>query len=294
VRAVALVPLLSGCVLITASERDVQALHWVDVGIGGEATCGVRTDGTVRCWGDAALTDWAAAAPTGADFVSVSVGYRHACALRDDGSAACFGNPIVFGDDGHATALPGPYAWLLAGLDKSCAGSDDGTYECVNPPTNWTNDAPTGAVDTLAVWYGACAVERATGALTCWGENGPPPVLPAGVAPVALAMGLDSTLCVLDDDGVARCGSLSYDGGGTLSLASDDLQQIAVVGEEFACGLTTSGAIECFGDQIHDAMADPPGGTWSHLAVGSVVGCAVGADHRLGCWGDRTDPRFPR
>ena len=51
-------------------------------------TCGVRTDGSVACWG---LDSFGEATPPEGEFVSVSAGWRHTCGVRTDGAAACWG-----------------------------------------------------------------------------------------------------------------------------------------------------------------------------------------------------------
>ena len=53
-------------------------------------TCGVRTDGTVECWGDEYLSQ----APAGT-FAAVSAGVWHTCGIRTNGTVSCW-----FGDDG--------------------------------------------------------------------------------------------------------------------------------------------------------------------------------------------------
>jgi Regulator of chromosome condensation (RCC1) repeat len=51
-------------------------------------TCGVRTDGTLACWGDDSAGQ---STPPGGTFTTVSAGGNHACAVRTDGGVVCWG-----------------------------------------------------------------------------------------------------------------------------------------------------------------------------------------------------------
>ena len=54
---------------------------------GGGHTCGVRSNGSVACWGG----NWGGrSTPPAGSFVSVSAG-DHTCGVRSDGSVACWG-----------------------------------------------------------------------------------------------------------------------------------------------------------------------------------------------------------
>ena len=55
----------------------------VSVGAGGGRTCGLRTDGSVECWGKVIVP------PTG-KFTSVDSGTT-ACGVRNDGALECWG-----------------------------------------------------------------------------------------------------------------------------------------------------------------------------------------------------------
>ena len=58
-------------------------------------TCGLRTDGTVACWG---LNLDEQASPPGGIFAQVSAGGDHTCGLQTDGTLDCWGR----NDDGQA------------------------------------------------------------------------------------------------------------------------------------------------------------------------------------------------
>ena len=67
--------------------------------LGWRHSCGLRTDGTITCWG------WnedsgQATAPAG-QFSAVSAGRRHSCGLRTDGTITCWGRNL-YGHGGRA------------------------------------------------------------------------------------------------------------------------------------------------------------------------------------------------
>ncbi|MBK6847393.1 MAG: hypothetical protein IPG96_07565 [Proteobacteria bacterium] len=60
------------------------------VSAGNGYACGVRTNGTLACWGSD--TYGKAAAPLGGTFSSVSAGNQHTCAVRSTGTVTCWGD----------------------------------------------------------------------------------------------------------------------------------------------------------------------------------------------------------
>ena len=91
-------------------------------------TCGVRTDGTLACWGYKG--DGAATPPT-STFTRVSAGRYHACGLRTDGIMLCWG----FNANGQATPPFGTFTEVSAGQYHNCGVRTDGSITC------WGNNA---------------------------------------------------------------------------------------------------------------------------------------------------------
>ena len=58
----------------------------IGVSDGGQHTCGLRTDGAIRCWGDRRVN-----LPDD-NYVSIGVGYGHSCGLYRDGTVVCRGS----------------------------------------------------------------------------------------------------------------------------------------------------------------------------------------------------------
>ena len=82
-------------------------VKFASVSAGERHTCGVRTDGTVACWG---VDEGGGGTPPEGQFASVSAGGSlfgdHTCGVRTDGTVACWGDD----DGGRATPPEGKFA----------------------------------------------------------------------------------------------------------------------------------------------------------------------------------------
>lgn len=125
---------------------------------------------------------------------------------------------------------------------------------------------------------------------TSWTWGVPSAWGPAGAATPA-SLPQDVTLAA--DPSVAR-----YDLEWSSSTAGSKNWGQVAVGKEAACGITTSHALYCWGDNTEGATAqgttigttsDPAKvGTaldWDQVAVGTRHACAINRDHELFCWG---------
>ncbi len=61
------------------------------VSAGAHHTCGLKTDGTLACWG---RNDYGQATPPAGTFSQVSAGGYHTCGLKTDGTLACWGRQL--------------------------------------------------------------------------------------------------------------------------------------------------------------------------------------------------------
>ena len=86
-------------------------------------SCGLRSDGTITCWGsnDEGQTN----APSG-QFTSLSSGSAHSCGLRGDATIACWGDNQFE----KAQAPAGTFTAVAAGGLHSCALRSNGTIGC--------------------------------------------------------------------------------------------------------------------------------------------------------------------
>ena len=98
------------------------------VSAGVRHTCGVRTDGTVECWGHDGS---GRATPLPGEFASVSAGGFHTRGVRPGGSVECWGsNEDLFGNKvGQATPPSGEFASASAGEFHTCRVRRDGSVQ---------------------------------------------------------------------------------------------------------------------------------------------------------------------
>ncbi len=85
---------------------------------GGDHSCGVRTDGTLACWGRNGFGQ--ANAPAGT-FTAVSAGFAHTCGVRTNGTLACWGR----NGSGQATPPAGTFTAVSAGELPHLRGKDE-------------------------------------------------------------------------------------------------------------------------------------------------------------------------
>jgi alpha-tubulin suppressor-like RCC1 family protein len=145
----------------TATNRSTPTLvsggftDWVAVFAGGSHTCGVRSAGSLYCWGDNSYGKLGDGTTTNrtvptlvfggfSDWRKVSAGSDHTCAIRGSGIAYCWGGnswgQLGNGSSSNATAPVLVYGDII----------------------DWTQIA-SGSTYTCAI--------RGSGELYCWGEN---------------------------------------------------------------------------------------------------------------------------
>jgi hypothetical protein len=160
-------------------------------------TCGLLTDGAVRCVGDAGVV---AQAPREAGFVKLAAAERFACAARQDGEVVCWGEgaDIAPPDGLRAVSLSGGDSFMcalssggaarcwggrgfamlpsagvksLASAGESvCALTVMGVPVCFGPIGQLA--APPRLFTELAVGRRHVCGLDAMGAVTCWGDTG--------------------------------------------------------------------------------------------------------------------------
>ena len=166
-------------------------------------TCGLTTQGGVRCWGsnpDGELGDGNTtnrSTPALSDVLTgvqaIATGYRHTCALMSNGGVRCWGYNFYgqLGDGTTIDRLSPPTSDLLSGVQAIAAGEghtcallagggvrcwghnhvgqlgDGTTTDRLNPPSS---DGLTGVQAIAAGAAHTCALMR-SGGVRCWGTN---------------------------------------------------------------------------------------------------------------------------
>ena len=96
--AIATVVLATACGKASISAADAGSggvdsspFGFLQIASRGDHACGLRTHGTLACWGVDLSGE--TVAPTGT-FLQVTMGSEHACALRTDDTVTCWGGSV--------------------------------------------------------------------------------------------------------------------------------------------------------------------------------------------------------
>lgn len=109
--------------LVPVRVRDTAGTgywtDWVDFSVGGQTTCGVRSNGELYCWGSengyemlgngagAGIRDTPSLVSGGfTDWIKVSIGGHQACAIRGNGNMYCWGKNNYAQNGNTSTASP--------------------------------------------------------------------------------------------------------------------------------------------------------------------------------------------
>lgn len=158
---------------------------------GGDFSCALMSDATVRCWGEnadgrlnTALDDNELVVPEPVlgleGVVDLTAGGKHACAVAEDRSVLCWGlnrdidTAQTWGVVLGPTAPPTSNVQLIdSNFNYTCSAEGDGTFvSCFGRSDGDGEFAPnfTSPVDKLAVGqHHVCAIE--SGNVRCWGSD---------------------------------------------------------------------------------------------------------------------------
>ena len=285
--------------------------------------CGLRTDGTIACWG---INDYGQAnAPSGA-FNSLAVSNYHACGLRTEGTIACWGR----NNYGQTNAPSGTFTWVQTWPSYSCGLRNSGAIECWGDQTigkvksytpggtltaisaggvHWCalRDDQTIACDGIfpaaetnppngrfiGVYAGgsqSCGWSVANKYI-CWGSRGDNPFaanIPPGLAPTSLVHG-SFHACGLRTDQTIACWIWDRDSdrrGLNYGQEIPPPGQFTVLasGGFDTCGLRTDRTIACWGQNAFQGRIRPPEGEFTAIS-GNGTFCGLRTDQTIACWG---------
>lgn len=303
------------------APTKVAGDDWIDVFTGGAHSCGLRSDGSVWCWGGGASLD-----PANVSFSSTPVPIEIPATIRALGHGTLSDHTCAIDVDGRL--------WCWGSNDDFATGATRDTTS----PHQVSID---GAVDEVATSGSSTCARTVEGAVFCFGHgssgqlgdgvatsghaSAEPLEVPLPGPAVSIAVGL-AHACARGDDGVDRCwgdNSAGAIGDGTSGPDNARLTPTPAVpwgggpvaqgftaiavGGAGTCGLR-DGSLWCTGTRIHGALGNDDAaaecslsnasscivttpqpvaaeGTWTDVATGDGHACALASDDTLWCWG---------
>lgn len=247
------------------------------VDVGWFHTCGVRTDGSVVCWGDDAFDQLI---PPIGPFERVVAGDVNTCAVASDGSVSCWGQ-----DTGGESSPPdGAYRQVDLGAFHGCGVRSDSTVVCWGSDYWEQSSPPTGAFRQVGAGFSFSCGLRTDGSISCWGDDtygqSTPPIGTFNEISVSNAHG-----CGVQPDGTVSCWGNDEHGQSTPPTGSFGS---VTAGDFHTCGLRLDGTVACWGDDGH-SQASPPTGTFASISAGGYHTCGIRTDGNLVCWGDDSE-----
>lgn len=274
---------------------------------GGDHSCALGADGTLRCWGyngygqlgtgNTSNQPTPVLVPVGNGNTAIATGYSNTCALSSAGAVRCWGvydrACNSFGCSFAAHLSPTSVAGLASGVTAIAAGE-----------------------------FFNCAITTG-GAVACWGDNydgqlgnlgttDPDPFtlfaidgLGSGVLDVSAG---DDHACALRTDGSVRCWGRNGQGQLGDGSSTDRFPPVPVAGlggvaqvgagGSHSCARTDAGGVQCWGNNGSGQLGDNepwfrstpiavPGldSGVTALSTGAFHNCAVAAGGAVKCWG---------
>ena len=264
----------------TATETP-SPVKLLSVDSGQVHTCGVKTDGSVVCWG----SDWyGQSTPPSGSFLQVSAGDSHTCGVKMDGSVVCWGG----NDLGQSEPPPWSFTSVSAGLSFSCGVKTDRSVVCWGDrsevaPRYTMDPPPSGSFSSVSAGNGVVCGIRTDGTAVCWdaGTSRAPGAPPSGL--YSYISVTTSTACAVKTDGAVVCWGDNSSGEATPPEGS--FKDVSM-GGGFACGTRTNGSVACWGYDPWNVSSSVPEGSFSSVSAGYHHACGVRTDSSVACWGE--------
>ncbi len=131
----------------------------------------------------------------------------------------------------------------------------------------------------------ACAV-KTDGTAVCWGRNSLGASKPPTGTYRSLSAGNDETVAIKTTTSLLHFGADSY----LKTVPTGTFSSISTGDRIHGCGVRTTGAIACWGDDSHGQTSQAPTtGTFRAVTTGGYHSCAVRQNGTVTCWGRNDD-----
>ena len=273
--------------VLPASGEAAQAaaIDTPQVSAGGEHSCAIIGDGTVRCWGS--NLDGQRSVPSDLGAVSyLSVRLNSSCAITSAGELRCWGA----NDQGQRDLPPtlGGVSQVSAGGLHTCAVTTSSELRCWGANSDGQLNIPStlGSVSQVSAGRNHTCAITSGGTLRCWGANGNGQTnVPSNLGTVTQVTTGDYHTCAITSGGTLRC--WGYNGDGQTSVPSNlgSVSQVSA-GANHTCALTSGGSLRCWGSNWAGQRTVPTNlGTVRQVSAGENHTCAVPTGGTVRCWG---------
>ena len=248
---------------------------YTEVVAGADFSCGLKSDGTIACWGD---LGWGITDPPQGEFQAIGAGFGFACGVSVNGAIDCWGSREFIGTDNP----PGAFTSVSAGRAHACGVRPDGEGFCWGNNRQGETVVPQGSFLSIVTGSGHSCGLRADGSVVCWGYNH----MGQTVAPDGAFASIDAGPS--HNCGVRPNGSVECWGEGNRGETDAPQGSFTTVSAGFShsCGVMTDSSVQCWGNNDL-GKATPPQGSFTSVASGSDHTCALGSDGSITCWGSQ-------
>ena len=236
-------------------------------------TIALRSDGTVRCWGN----NWIGQCTTPADLgpcSSVAGGDQHTIALRSDGSVRCWGNNA--NGECNTPADLGTCSSVAGGGIHTIALQINGSIRCWggNSDGQCNTRADLGPCSSIAGGKYHTIAQRIDGGVQCWGSNSDGQCnVPADLGTCSSLAGGGYHSIALRIDGGVRCWGQSFDGQCNTPADLGPCSSIAG-GKNHTIALRIDGGVRCWGRNDYGQCYTP-------ADLGTCLSVAAGTHHTI-------------
>jgi hypothetical protein len=255
---------------------------WDHITVGRDHSCGLKSDGSIACWG--CNTNGQHNAPEGS-FVAIDSGMTHTCAIDAAGAVSCWGSNT----SNSLNAPDAVFSSIACGLNYCCGITDAASdnIRCWGDNSYAQATPPPGTYVQVSVGNSrhTCAVDTA-GVMSCWGFDygqtgaASPLAVPAD-AEGEVRIGHKYTMALKSDGSAIGWGANTAGQATPPDAIFTDIRG----GIVHSCGLRDDGSLICWGSNTLGRTDSPPGDGFTQIDVGQLHSCALGSDGLVECWG---------